>query len=362
MNNISPNNNIAKSKEILMQNSLQEKSSSKAQSPIEKDKQELKAKLEKQPKQDMVMMEGNKKSKDPLLTYPGRGLAYTNEVGVALNPISKIAGTLLWIPALMYFGADIYDKYKRGEDGDYSKSSKRTGVQQAVFQGLASCLLPIFAVHGGQHVGSHMYKNSKNGRGLTADAQMEILTAMKNKVSEGKITATTTQAEAEKEILEPITNLFSKNIKGKSKKEQKSLLSFAKTIFKNTHKMDKETTEKFVKEEITAVLTERDRLLKDKPKNFTSALKKHTNELDNQTEALKDTLGKFINKKTLKPNTMKTIGGFAALFALAMPIDYIVENVIIKKAVEPGLKQVEKKANEDPTFLGGIFFKGNKEE
>lgn len=41
-----------------------------------------------------------------------RGLGYTNDIGVAINEIAPKTATLFWVPALMYFGADVYDKYK----------------------------------------------------------------------------------------------------------------------------------------------------------------------------------------------------------------------------------------------------------
>ena len=53
--------------------------------------------------------------KDPLMRWPLRGAAFTNEVGEALRPIIGNYATLSWIPALLYIGADIYDKYKNGK-------------------------------------------------------------------------------------------------------------------------------------------------------------------------------------------------------------------------------------------------------
>lgn len=84
------------------------------------------------------------KGADPLLNYPVRALAYTNEVGAALA--DKTLLYLSYIPALLYFGADIYDKYKSGENGTYQKPSLSKGIKQAVFQGLASVALPTGAI------------------------------------------------------------------------------------------------------------------------------------------------------------------------------------------------------------------------
>ena len=53
-----------------------------------------------------------KEYNDPLMQWPVRGMAFTNDIGAAIMDIAPKAGTAFWVPALMYFGADIYDKYK----------------------------------------------------------------------------------------------------------------------------------------------------------------------------------------------------------------------------------------------------------
>lgn len=72
-----------------------------------------------------------------------RFVAFTNEVGTAVEPI--IGGTGVkasYIPALIYIGADTIDKYKKGENGDGSKPSIKKGIEELTFQLLASVLLP----------------------------------------------------------------------------------------------------------------------------------------------------------------------------------------------------------------------------
>ena len=102
-----------------------------------------------------VANEGNpfqNKYNDPLNQWPARGLAYTNEIGAAISEIAPKTGLLLWIPALLYFGADIYDKYKNDQNS-YDPSAKR-GTKQAIFQLLASVILPTAAVKIGQRTAS----------------------------------------------------------------------------------------------------------------------------------------------------------------------------------------------------------------
>ena len=72
----------------------------------------------------------SKKYDDPLMKWPTRGLAYSNELGAALSEIAPTLGTLLWFPAMLYFGADIYDKYKNDKTS-YNPNAKR-GTQQEI--------------------------------------------------------------------------------------------------------------------------------------------------------------------------------------------------------------------------------------
>ena len=59
--------------------------------------------------------------KDPLRSWPLKGMAYTNELGAVVSGVAPKLGTALWVPALMYFGADIYDKYKN-EQTEYNNN------------------------------------------------------------------------------------------------------------------------------------------------------------------------------------------------------------------------------------------------
>lgn len=113
---------------------------------------------------------------DPLAKYPLRAFGYSNEVGAAVSAMpvwGKAAEVGLWVPALMYLGADIYDKFRRGKEGDYTKASATAAVEQAVFQALASVILPTAAVKMGQSVAGQLTKFDKSG--LDAKAKEELL-------------------------------------------------------------------------------------------------------------------------------------------------------------------------------------------
>lgn len=113
---------------------------------------------------------------DPLSKYPLRALGYSNEIGAAVSTMpvwGKAAESALWIPALMYFGADIYDKYSRGKEGNYTKASATAALEQTIFQALASVILPTAAVKVGQKAAACLTK--LDGSGLSASAKEEML-------------------------------------------------------------------------------------------------------------------------------------------------------------------------------------------
>lgn len=115
-----------------------------------------------------------KPKEDPLLDSPLRALAYTNEVGVALAPaVGKTISLAFWAPALMYFGADIWDKYKRGQDNSYHNNDKKTAFRQAVFHAAASVVGPTAAILGAEKGFMKVYGNDK-------------VDELVNKIKEGK--------------------------------------------------------------------------------------------------------------------------------------------------------------------------------
>ena len=81
---------------------------------IKRNFQQQKLEIEATP--DFGKVERKKrKYSDPLMLWPLRGLAFTLDIGAAIMDIAPTAGQALWIPALMYFGADIYDKYRNNK-------------------------------------------------------------------------------------------------------------------------------------------------------------------------------------------------------------------------------------------------------
>ena len=140
---------------------------------------------------------------DPLMKWPMRGAAFTNEIGEALRPLIGGYATLTWAPALLYIGADVYDKYKNDQT-EYSPNSRRC-LKQAIFQGLASILLPIVAVKGGQNLFSLFGMLAREK--VSYNAQEHIIELAQQFVANGKMRAyRDKETECVKEFLDIVDN------------------------------------------------------------------------------------------------------------------------------------------------------------
>ncbi len=287
--------------------------------------------------------------RDPLRSWPLKGMAYSNELGAVVSGISPKVGTALWVPALMYFGADIYDKYKN-EDTEYNPSAKR-GLKEAVFQAMASVVLPTAAVHAGQKTISVLNKFTKTG--LSTQAKEEVLNhsleymqsnslhSFVGKVGEyqeGFKNSILTMAQESKDdfkVLKP------------AKKAWDVINPFKKRdaiAFSNKKKLADYSSKQAEK-----IFEMRELLMQNKrPKNLSKKLFKKFQTVQGEYKkiypadrymgkAAKSILKDWHNSEILKNKMIKTAGGFIALALLAKPIDDFVEHFVIKKTVEPGL-------------------------
>lgn len=279
---------------------------------------------------DVSEKKKEKKYKDPLANWPMRGLGYTNDIGVAINEIAPTAARLFWVPALMYFGADVYDKYKN-KGNKYDPNAQRA-FSQAVFQAFASIILPTVFGHAGQSVFSQIDKY--RGERLSTNAKEQTYRFINNHVSEHKIFQKDRDIN---KVLQNFENSF--NIFFKDKKEYyagRNIFSkiYDKTLANCKHgaiaNSNEERLKNFAKKEFENILS---------TCNNSEFLKKH------------------IDKKILKLKSWKSLGSFTALLLTVKPIDLFTENVIIKKCVEP---QVERFNSKD--FKINDFIKKTKKQ
>ena len=314
-------------------------------------------------------------NKDPLAEYPTRLCAFSNEVGVAIKHISPAAATALWVPALMYIGADVYDKYSRGEHNDYSAPSAKEGAKQGVFQMLASVLCPTAAVLIGQNIVSKSFQHVSKNK-LDARAEIELADSLKEKVKEGFFdnlvddpdflnagngTQKFNVAKNRKIVskVQHATHMEIDTVRHEIQAENSSVLRKIKDMFMESEKhlqhvafAKKDNVDAYLVKRSKQILALKSVLQRNhlelaakiggkKLVNTFNLLKETYSQEGEQgvKRAVNETLQAFAASKRRTPNLVKTIGGFAALAAAAIPIDYFVENIIIKKAVDPLLNK-----------------------
>jgi hypothetical protein len=268
------------------------------------------------------------------MKWPLRGTAFTNEVGEALRPIIGKYATLSWAPALLYIGADIYDKYKNDQT-EYSPDSRRC-LKQACFQGLASVFLPILAVKGGQNLFSLL--GLITDKKITYNAQEQINKLAQQFIANGKLHAfNNNKTECVKEFIDIVSNTLD------YKQQEEFISNPIKRFFKN-HKINKKVNlDRYAKEIITDAIDARVQLLEDSAEIKETSLYKNyklsLNSDQTKNVAVKSSLIKNIESKLMKGRFVKTLGGFAALAVAIKPIDMFVEEVLIGKVIGPTLNK-----------------------
>lgn len=249
-----------------------------------------------------------KKYVDPLANWPMRGLGYTNDIGVAINEIAPTAATLFWVPALMYFGADIYDKYKN-KGNKYDPNGSRA-FSQAIFQACASVILPTIVGHVGQSAFSTVDK--LRGAKLSTNAKEQTLRFIKRHTERNEVF---NPQSGEETILENFEKRF--NVYCEGKKEAYSGKNIFVKLYDNLLANSKKG----------ALANSNDAKLKK------FALDEFKNVLANCKN--REAVATIVDKKIFKLKAWKSLGAFTALLLTVKPIDTFTENIIIKRVVKP---------------------------
>lgn len=269
---------------------------------------------------------GHKKEKkyvDPLANWPMRGLGYTNDIGVAISEIAPTTSRLFWVPSLMYFGADVYDKYKN-KGNKYDPNGPRA-FSQAVFQAFASIILPATFGHIGQSAFSQIDKY--RGEKISTNAKEQTLRFIKHHAAEHDIFNT---ARNKEDIVDNFVRNF--EIFSKDKKEAyKNKNIFVKTYDKLLANCKRGAIAN----------TEPEKLKAFAKREFTKVLESCTN---------KEALGANIDKQIFKLKAWKSLGSFAVLLLTVKPIDMFTENIIIKKCVKPQMDYFNKQHSKMENF------------
>lgn len=282
--------------------------------------------------------------KDPLMHWPLRGAAFTNEIGEALRPLIGEYATLSWAPALLYIGADIYDKYKNDKT-EYSPDSHRA-LKQAIFQGMASILLPLVAVKAGQNLFSLC--GFISGDRISLNSKEQIIKLAQDFVENGNLKAyKDNEAECIAKFKDVVSNKmdYNKNVSKNKNFIKKFFIWLESKLFKDMASKKMEKIDVYAERTMLSLIDLRKNILNPSDvfaqsqqyKEFKTLVKK------GQTEsvALKSTLVKFLNNDSKMGRVVKTSGGFLALALAINPIDKFVENILIGKIVSPGLEKTK---------------------
>lgn len=254
-----------------------------------------------------------KKYVDPLGTFPLRALGYTNDIGVAINEIAPTAARLFWVPALMYFGADVYDKYKN-KGNEYDPNAKRA-FTQATFQAFASIIFPTAFGHLGQSVFSRL--EAFKGDKITTNAKEQTLRFINTHAAEHNVFE---HLDNQEELMNQFEKGFNNFYNDKSFRYKKHniLVRMFDRIFANS---------------------KRGAIAISKEENIKAYARKQYQEILN---TCKDSfeMKSHLDKRIFKLKAWKSLGAFAALIVSVKAIDEFVEQIIIEKFVKPGLKKV----------------------
>jgi hypothetical protein len=302
--------------------------------------------------------QNNKKNnntyQDPLRKFPVKACAYSNEIGAVVSGISPKIGTALWVPALMYFGADIYDKYKNDETS--YNPSKRRGFKEAVFQSLASVLLPTAAVKAGQRAFSTLNRVSQNK--LSTQAKEDVIEkSLSFMQSKSLHTYENNPQEYVNDFKDAIL-MTAKDSKGdfKALSKSKKIMTIINP-FKDCDNIafsNENYLSSYAEKQAEKIMQIRSSLMKnEKPKELSNKLFKKFQDKQGEYKkiypedkylgkAAKSILKQFHKEQIFKNKLIKTAGGFVALLLLIKPIDDFVEHFVIQKTVEPGLEYLSK--------------------
>ena len=289
---------------------------------------------------------------DIYMKWPLRGLAYSNELGEIIRPMSGVAANLLWVPAIGYIAADIGDKYKHNQYGEHEPSKKRAGKQLS-FQMLASVILPTAAVKVGQKLTNIISSKGKTKLSINdREKYTRMITQSMNKGSHEKFVDNTTglvnREKYTQHIMENIAEMDKhKTTKNKMFSPFAKIIDFVKKPFEAKPKT--ENIQKYIASTIDNIMDTREAFIQGtKPKNVSDKLYKafekeaKNGTLEQKKSAAYTVIRKIQGKKLFKNNALKSLGGLVALGIMMKPIDNFVEHVLIKKYIGPTIDKMHK--------------------
>ena len=296
----------------------------------------------------------DKKFEDPLHKFPLNILPYSNSAGVLVGYMSPKLGGLLWAPALMYYGADIYDKYKNDKDNVYNPSAKRA-FKQVVFQAGTNLAFPVIATAIGSRIISAISMLGKDKLSLGTkeyllrhhltytkhsdnvfiysdfkDEYKQTYNQILTKHLDNKFNITTKN---------PYTNLKYKILKLDKKSYTKSRSNMIKFINKIIDEM-------FEDYKLLEQNKKPNSLSKREFKNFQNLKKEYAKAYVGNPEsyvyAIYDTLKDIQFKKLYRIKIAKMLGGLTLILAFTKPVENLVKKYFVNKVDNIDLNKFQK--------------------
>ena len=290
-----------------------------------------------------------KRYNDPLNKNWMVGLSFSNELGAAVYEIAPKLSQILWIPPLMYLGADIYDKYKN--DKNSFNPSRSRAVEQAIYQGLSSFVLPTAAIIAGQKITSPLGKLANHG--LSVNSKEATITHMNNAIDQCVGDMFNDKKQFKEFFLTSLEN------KIRACHNEKANDHWWKRIIKQSNGhyalagSKKQKIMAYARENIdTLIKIKEDLQANRKPAEISTKtfrkymadypVLKQTYGTKYANNALRYSLKTYENKLLFRNKLLKTTGGLVALVLSYKPIDTFVKKVIMPKYIDPGLDKLDK--------------------
>lgn len=325
--------------------------------------------------------EKKEKRRDIYMEMPVRALGYTNEVGEALRPVIGKWAWASWVPAIAYIASDVADKYSQDEYGNQVPSGERA-AKQLSNQLLASVILPTVAVKAGQTAVDLISGTTKQRMTFENREKISefVLNSMNSGEHKGFLDAT---GKVDKvAYTESLIPKMAENIKHKKVHNMflKPLVAVMEW-FEDPHliKPRKSNIDGYIGRVVERLVDNRQNLLDGiKPEKMSNKmfdkfrlnsayaektareeavrLGKTAEEVAKIAQSARqgvafDYIQRMEKSHLFKNKILLSAGGFIALSLLAKPIDHFVENVVIKKVIEPviGLAKGQSKNKSENT-------------
>lgn len=296
----------------------------------------------------------DKKFEDPLHEFPLNILPYSNSAGVLVGYMSPKLGGLLWAPALMYYGADIYDKYKNDKDNVYNPSAKRA-FKQVVFQAGTNLAFPVVATAIGSKIISVMSMLGKDKLSLNTKEYLLRHHLTYTKHSDNVFIYSDFKDEYKKTYNQILTKHLDNKFNIKTNNPYTNLKRMILKLDSKSYANSRDDMIKYINNVIDEMFDEYKLLEQNKKpkslskrefKKFQNLKKEYAKAYEGNPEsyvyAIYDTLKDIQLKKLYQIKIAKMLGGLSLIIAFTKPVENLVKKYFVNKVDDIDLHKFQK--------------------